>query len=211
MSDATLNGESVLRAQLTVPLLGAWVLDVETDTDRAITGRVPFVSGGMTWSGTVVRGGVEAGTWRGRLVGGANGLGRVLPARAYRSVTARSIAEGIATEAGEQLADVALDTILTNWTRPGLSGAELLKLLVNYLGLGWRVQPGGAVWIGSESWPLDAGEWEELGRDPQRGLVTLAIDAPTLLPGATLAAETDRVAGVVYTFDETLRAQVWLA
>jgi hypothetical protein len=211
MSDATLNGESVLRAQLTVPLLGAWVLDVETDTDRAITGRVPFVAGGMTWSGTVVRGGVEAGTWRGRLVGGANGLGRPLPARAYRSVTARSIAEGIVSEAGEQLADMALDPILTSWTRPGLTGAELLKLLVTYLGLGWRMQPDGAVWIGSESWPLDAGAWEELGRDPQRGTVTLAIDAPTLLPGATLAAETDRVAGVVYTFDATLRAQVWLA
>lgn len=211
MSDATLDRESVLRATLTVPLLGAWTLDVETDTARTITGRVAFVANGTTWSGTVVRGGVEAGTWRGRLVGGAGGLRRTLPARAYRSVTARTIAEGILSEAGEQLAENAnLDTILTNWSRPGLTGAELLALLVGYLSLGWRVQPDGAVWVGAESWPLYAGEIEELGRDPQRGLVTAAIDAPTLLPGTTLGVDADFVAGVVYTFEGRLRASVWL-
>lgn len=212
MSDATLNAQGVTRATLTVPLCGAWTLDVETDSAQDLTGRVTFVAGGTTWRGTVVRGGVETGWWSGRVIGGAGGLRRSLPARAYRSVPARVIAQGIVSEAGEALAASGdLDTILTSWTRPGIEAAQLLKLLVGYLGLGWRVQPDGAVWVGAESWALYAGEFEELLREPPRGLVELALDTPTLLPGMTLDVDADFVSSVVYTFGEEMRAQVWLA
>lgn len=212
MSEWTLAGAPVLGANLSVPATGPWVLDADLDTETAPAGAVELVVGGATWRGAVEAGGVFEGRWRGRVVGGAGGLSRVVAARYYRSVPARLVVGDLVADAGERLAADApgLDTILAAWVRRRERAREGLSRLCAALGLAWRVGADGIVttspWPASEP-PDTAGG---LGVDPGSGIVTFGAEDLAILPGTVLVAGIARA--VVYRLEgAAMRCDVELA
>lgn len=212
MSDFTLNALPVVALTLTVPRRGCWVADLEVPADADIAGVVSLAAGDDAWTGAVARGGVFEGLWRGRVVGGRGGLGRALPARFYRGVPARLVADALCREAGEVLAADApgLDTYLQAWTRTSGQLGALLGALLGPIGLAWRALPSGD--LTTAAWPAEdvGAEAQELDTDPRDGVTTFAVEGLDILPGMRAG---DRVAGdVVYTLDgAALRARVtWL-
>ncbi len=93
---------------------------------------------------------------------------------------------------GEKLASDAtasvLSTQLTAWSTLGVAAGRQLAALLQAApaATAWRVQPGGSIWVGLETWP-DAGiEYEEIGSLPHERKIEITTEAPTLLPGTKL-------------------------
>jgi len=214
MPEATLNGYAVNRATLTVPLTGAWVLDVETEAEVPVTGAVELVHDGTTrWAGTVVRGAVVDLRWSGRIVGGGGGFTQSVGARLWRSVPVRLIVQDLLEEVGETLsASSAVDvlgTMLPLWTRRAGRAADALCLLCDEFSVPWRVQSDGTVFIADPLWLPYEPSVDAMGEDAVSGSALFGLDAPSLEPGMTLRGR--RVGGLQYTFDDDLQARVWWA
>lgn len=218
MSDWTFNGFGVLRAQLVVPLTGRWVADLEVDATEPITGRVTLTIGGVSWLGNVLRGGVEADTWSGRVVGGAGGLDRPVVARSWQGLQpARGLVTELLTEVGEVLSvssSADVDANLPRWSRIDGPAHHALADLALAVGARWRMLPEGEVWIGVETWPEltlpEDAPAELLATDPRAGTSTLAFVGSYILPGQTFQGR--RVGGVTYRLDDQRdRAVVWWA
>ena len=212
MAEATLNGFDVTAGTLTWGRTGAWVLDVDVDTETALAGAVPLAVGtnGPTFAGTVFRGANWQLRWSGRIVGGGGGLRTQVPARQYRGVPARTVVSDLLTEVGEQLdpSSAGLDAMLACWARRGSTAAEALALLVDALGTTWSMNPAGQIRVGDPAWSAFTGDAELLEENVRMGTATYAMDLPVLCPGATLGGQ--RVSAVVYTFEaQALRAEVW--
>lgn len=219
MSAITCNGAPVLELLLTLPVAGAWVAEIEADSDDAINGEVTIADEEMTFRGTAVRSGVLAGSCRLEVVGGTNGLAGTVPARSYVGVTARAVLADILAACKERLDPSAQAAVLSRalpyWTRAAVRGSTAVAELVAALdGARWRVLPNGAVWAGRETWPQAAESLqaaEEIGRDDAAGTVLLAPDSLALLPGVTL--EGRRVGRVEHRFGrgEALRTTYWVS
>ncbi|MBK6694801.1 MAG: hypothetical protein IPG50_21720 [Myxococcales bacterium] len=187
----TLNGARVVRARLVVPLEGAWWADVEVEGSDAsvVAGAVSLEWEGVgTFRGAARRGASFAGTVEARIVGGGGGMPKVLAARHYRRVSARTVANDIATEAGETLDPASdVDVELEHWTREGSHAALALSSLARSLGLAWRMTPAGSLLLKAPTWP-DAGlvDLDILNRDSATGRVEVRRWA---LPGTTVAGE----------------------
>lgn len=212
MSEWTLADLPVLGASLAMPATGPWVLDADLDTEAAPSGVVALVVGDATWLGAVESGGVFEGRWRGRVVGGAGGLGRVVAARFYRSVPARLVVRDLVAEVGEQLAADApgLDTILPVWVRRRERAREALSRLASAVGLTWRVGGDGVVTTA----PWRAGELPRsanlLGENPAAGTATYGVEDLGLLPGVAVAGGAARA--VVYRLEgASMRCDVEVA
>lgn len=204
MSDWTLNGAPIVTGTLTVPRVGAWVLDAIAVSDDPIEGPVELAVGASAWSGAVLRGGVAEGRWRGRVVGGAGGLSRTVTARQYRSVTRRLIVAATLAEVGEGLdADAeGLDALLTTWVRLAEPAAVALARLVAT----WRALPSGA--ITSTPWPVvDAPDLEVVLPLPEERAEVFAVEGLDVMPG--MLRDGRAVAGVTFSLDgAVMRARV---
>lgn len=192
MSDLTCNGRAVLRARITEPRVGMWVMDLDVDGDEAVTGSVTVeaADAGVAWVGAVLRGAVDEGRWRGRIVGGSGGLWRPVPARAFRDAVLSDVARITLYEAGEQIdgdAD-ALTAAAPWWLRAEQAAALTIADVARAAGLSWRVTRAGTVWIGSETWPTATlgADVVVSSIDPHTGRVTLGSDAWGVLPGTTV-------------------------
>lgn len=189
MSDATLNSLGLLRADIVLPRVGAWTADVVLDDDRAPSSAITIVAAGLTLRGTVVRGGVEAGLWRGRVVGGAGGLRREVPAVAQRGGTLATALRDVLSAAGEALASAPEITDSSPlWHRlAGTAGAAVADV-ARAAGCAWRVLADGSVWVGRETWPEHAPDVDVIDWRPELGRLELAGDTLGILPGQTLRA-----------------------
>lgn len=205
MAVLTCADAPVIRGDLEVPDGGAWHASLRLDRDTAPAGAVELRWEGLAapWRGTVTpRAGVlvEGGPVELLVVGGAGGLGRILPGASYRQATVRVVLGQLLVEAGEQLASATpaalLARTLPRWTRQqGPAGAQL-DALARALGVGWRVLPSGQVWLGPAPaalvLPSDAAI---LRRQPALGQVDLTTGRPwELVPGGLF--EGQRVASV---------------
>jgi hypothetical protein len=211
----TANGRAILRAAIHVPRVGVWHADVEVEgeEDDAITGSVDLEFEGITWSGTVRRGGVDNGRIVLLVVGGAGGLERELDPKYYVDATSALPLDDIIRECGESLssssAAEARSMQLARWTRRRERGGVSLADLASALGLDWRVLPDGEVWVGTEAWSAATLEHDVIHVDPARDYRLLGVDAPTLVPGTTLDGR--RVGYVLHTIDpRSVRSEVWL-
>lgn len=83
MSQLKLNGTRVAKALLFLPWHGAWTADVMLDSPIEFPTRVTLTIGAAPYVGTVYRAGNYLGSYRARLVGGADGWGKTLGARGY--------------------------------------------------------------------------------------------------------------------------------
>lgn len=216
------NGAPVLALSLALPRIGAWVAELELDSDDGIEGEATIDDGaGTVYRGTVRPGesGVQVGRTVARVVGGAGGLSRQLSCRHYRGAAASLVVGDILAEAGETLDSHSdpLATVLDAWSRPGApdpasTAGAALSTLCTTLGLNWRVLPGGTVWIGVEDDnAVTLTDALELRRDPSQKLIMLAMDSLALHAGDLLG--TERVGRVEYTVrqGEGIRAQYWIA
>lgn len=210
------NGFAILGGQVFMPTRGAWVADVDLDTDFLLPTAahgVTVVVQGNTLVGTVHRQGLYAGRLQARIVGGANGLGAQLRAKGYRAAPASLVVGDILREAGELLsASSAPQTLmLARWNRPADPAGRALAAILSTLGYSHRVLPDGKVWVGVDAWPASAATGEVLSRHGY-GVRTLspADGSPMLLPGTTLEGE--RVASVTYDIKpKATRALAWAA
>lgn len=220
MSDWNLNGHPVLRGTVTAPLTGRWVADLEADTSELLSGAVELRIGGVAWRGFVARGTSDADstTWRGRIVGGAGGLERPVPARAWHGLQpARGLITDLLAEAGEVLAassTAEIDANLPRWCRLAQPAHQALADLARAVGCSWRVTSDGAVRVGIETWPElvlpDDVSAELLTTDPRTGAAVYALPGAWVAPGSTF--EGRRVGGAVYRLDgDADRVHVWWA
>lgn len=220
--DWRLEGASVLRGRLTVPLGGAWVADLEVDTAEpllgAVTRAVTLAVGTTSWNGMVFRGGVTGDRWSGRIVGGAGGLRLPVEARAWQGLQpARGLLVELLADVGETLAPTSTSEVATNlprWSRCATTADRALADLAAHLGCRWRVRPEGDVWVGVDAWaPVefpDGSVVELLDVDPRTDAAVYALPEARVLPGTTFDGR--RVGGVVYDLDGPReRVTVWRA
>lgn len=191
MAEITLDGARVTLCALTIPRVGAWVADLDVDSAEAITGRVSLVIDGATWSGTVARGGLVAGSWRGRIVGGAGGLSGTLGAVAQRGSTLGTVLADALLSAGETLSGDAHDlgALANLWHRIAAPASTAVADVARAAGYSWRVFADGSVWLGADAWATytPAGAVDVIDEQPEAGRLVLAGDTLGIVPGVTLA------------------------
>lgn len=205
----TLNALPLLSLHLVVPRVGAWTADVEVDGDAgpADGAAATLDLDGRVWRGTVVRGAAPYGRWSGRVVGGAGGLMRDLPAVALANTTLRAVLEEALRAAGETIAPTsdALTAAVARWHRTRAPGSTAVAEVARAAGLPWRVLADGTVWVGAETWAaLAVADVDVMGREPVVGCTELAGDAALdILPGRTVTLDgaAVRVGGVTHRLD----------
>lgn len=217
MAHSLLDASPILSGCVVLPRQGVWHADLVLESNAAPSGAVTLRLGAsLSLRGTVVRAGIFAGQVRARVVGGAGGLGTELAPRWYAGAPRELPLRDLVEEAGEQLASTSdpslLGEVLTpGWARLRGSAAAALARLLEGTGASWRILPGGALWVGPETWPTASGmaDLVVLEEDRSRGRLVLVSEAPTLLPGQTLRG--DRVSDVEISIEpERLRVEAWL-
>lgn len=213
----TLNSYPCDALTLTVPRVGAWTADVELVDAPALTGSVELVVDGRARRGFVHRGGVESGRWRGRIVGGAGGLGAILGPTAFADTTLAVVLEETLREAGEALAPTSGDLTATvaRWARIAGPTHHTVADVARAAGYVWRVLDDGAVWVGPETWsPLSLGaDLDVIEHDPATGRYDLGgVAAQSIDPGrvVTLDGDVVRVGALEHRLsDDVLRAVLY--
>jgi hypothetical protein len=211
----TANGYDVLAMRLTLPVQGIWVATLRVSADEDLSGALTLENDAVKYSGFVLRGTSVSGAALVDAVGGTGGLGNVIDARSYQGASARDILVDLLAAAGEKLDGTStrqvLSTALPFWTRTAERASLALSSLSDALGARWRVRPSGVVWMGTETWPEMAPDYEaiELDRDSAASTVLLAPETIALTPGVTLRGE--RVGRVEHVMgEEELRTTFWL-
>lgn len=213
----TVNGLPVLELRLTLPLVGAWVAELEVDTsevDDPPTGQVAIADDGGIYNATVVRSGILAHSARLDVVGGKGGLSQDVAARSFRDASARDVAADILAQVGEELDPSSTPAVLSiklpYWTVTAGRAGAALSALCDALSARWRVLPSGGVWIGVESWPAAERDALELDRDDAAGAVfTAPDDLAVLAPGSLLSGRNVGRVEYLVTREQPLRATYW--
>ena len=217
MSYLTLNGAILEQAVITLSRQGAWTADVQhlVDPSLAVGDSVSLVLGSQTFVGTVARVQFnQSPALDVRIVGGAGHLSDELPVAQFRSPTARNVIDIALQQAGETLAltsdTTGLALQLDFWERSSRTlGQELDALRAAIAADAWRVLADGTVWLGTEAWSAaSVAAYEVLELNADQGLLHIASDDPTVLPGQTI--EGIRVGMVIHRIDpDSSRTEVY--
>lgn len=194
MSLISLNGNDLSSLRLRLPLYGAWTAEVVHGDPEAIpaTGTPAVVTlESQVFVGTVVRvSNLGDMSWDTLIVGGAGGLARVLPPTQFVGPSVGLVLQQALFEAGETadpLIDAALlARLLPSWRRPQRTLGRELDAIVQSLGgeTTWRVNPEGQIWIGTDTWSdAQVDDYDVMRWDANAGLITIAAEDPTVLPG----------------------------
>lgn len=131
----TLNGERCKTLRIMVPKTGPWLANVELDGAPEVpSGAVELVAGTSTLVGTVAP---EASSRyltrvKVRVIGGAAGWRKILPARAYHNdvatgVSAKSVLDSTAAACGETLTgDYPTERLAADYVRASGPGSRAL-------------------------------------------------------------------------------------
>ncbi len=211
MSTARLNGLTCMRAVAHLPAWGLPWFDVVLDAEHTIEAgtAATLEIADATFSCTVATGGPWIGRSTFRLVGGAGGWCKPLPAQAYRNAAGVKISKVItdaATSAGERVEGVPAGTLGPAWDRFAGAASQTLQLATPRA---WRVDPDGVTRFGAPpSRELDV--TAARGRvDRAAGRVELMADSIAgIVPG--LVVEGITAVDVVHTIEAgKLRSVVW--
>jgi hypothetical protein len=190
MSTASLNGQRVTSALVTVPKWGAWYADVGLDVERTITGTATLKISDVTFIGTVLSGGASNGRSSFRIVGGSGGWGKAIPAASEADdagVKVATILTSVALAAGETLdASTLPGTRLgPHWARHAGPARDALELVVPGA---WYVGEDGMTRIGARASKAWAGKAATEPVDKARGSVVIAPETLVgLVPGAIVS------------------------
>jgi hypothetical protein len=127
---ATLDGERIMGATITIPWMGAWSAEVLLASPVALPALSTLVLGGLSLVGVATRSTAFAGSRGVRIVGGHGGWRLSVPSRSYRgAVTLAMVLGDAAIETGEVVL-VGTDRALgTAYVREEGPASRLLRLL----------------------------------------------------------------------------------
>lgn len=186
---ASVAGLRVIGARAELPSSGIWTADVELDTPAELRGRVELAIAGLVLRGTAELGGPYQGAASYRIVGGAGGWRKRLPAKAYRDavgVRLSTVAGDAARAAGEELAPITDRVVGQAWVRAAGPGSRVLDLLQ---GRAWRMGNDGVTTFAEPPAGDVAVAYDVVSVSRSRRVVKLATEAPEGFPvGATLRA-----------------------
>jgi len=189
MAFLTANGKPVLEGKISMPRTGAWTAELSVDSASALEGKIALVCEALSWSGTVVGGGVYSDMTHLRVVGGAGGLGKRLEPKFYRNTPASIVLADLLRETGEKLSTTTTASFAKNlqWWQRGraASAGEELEALFADLGLNWRILRDGTLWAGVDTYPVQAIEHTLLENHPDEGRIVVSSELPSLLPAVT--------------------------
>jgi len=215
MAYCTLNGIPVLRGSLVLPRIGRWHADLVVDSPAALAGPVTlaFADGALKFDGTIFRGDVSQQSFHCRIVAGANGLAKEVPAKFYTGVPLRLPLGDILKEVGEKLSVSAdegvLARLLPKWSRTKGPAAHALAELADLGEASWRFMPNGSLWLGREGWLEIDFPHQVLRSDPADDRFEIASDLPLLRPGVVFGGR--RISAVIHTFGpERVRTEAWI-
>lgn len=217
---AEVNGTPVKKAEIIVPWYGVWTADVQLDRVTGIANPVTLTVGGLVMKGVIFRAGDFVGTTSYRLVGGANGWGKIQTELFYRNpfgIKVSLIAKDAASTIGESIAiDASAERELGGmWTRRAEPGSRVLDRICDL----WWVRPDGVTQIGTHSTTLITSKYDVIpeGTNLAVGKITIATDAPQdWAPGRTFKApqfaSTKTISSAIHRLDSgKLRTEVWTA
>ncbi len=217
---AKLGTHIIKMGSCTVPSIGAWVADVETDDEvpeAELAASVVLTLGPMTLVGKVARGHAYQGSTRARVVGGHDGWRRTVRARYYiraQGVPLSMVLGDLARDTGEVVRLGVPDVSLgPSYVR--IEGAGALTLY--RLGLPWYVGDDGVTVIGARPSGMVTSAFDPMAYDTARGVVTVATEAiGEWRPGRTFASTrlplTLTIGGVFHRIESgKLRTDAWVA
>lgn len=193
MTWASLNGQQVLSARVTIPYYGRWVADVAvaiaatTPTSNALT------LGDLVLNGYEFRSTDYAGQFLARLAGGAGGWGKQVAPRAYQSpagIRLSLVLGDVAREVGESVVvDSAADVLFGSYyIREAGPASRVLRQLAGGV---WWVAPDGTTHVGARDTSAIASHFDVIKYDGSRGLVEVATETLVdWMPGRTFTAPT---------------------
>jgi hypothetical protein len=188
---ATVSKRNVLSAEIRLSRVGAWHCLVEVDGDTSLSGAAAIDVEGVQFSGWVKLSKGFAGRTQAWIVGGKGQLAKVLDARHYSGTNAQTVAADICRESGETLASgLSLSQYsLAHWERTKGQASHCLLALCDRLGLTWRIQLDGKIWIGAETWPTVSPKVETEDEEWSSGWAQVYgedfCENAKLLPGTT--------------------------
>lgn len=143
---ATLNGDRIISARITLPYQGTWSADVVLAVPSEIKQSVVLQVGDLSMVGTVIRSGSFSGSRSARIVGGGGGWRKVLKPKAYSNPTGvklKSILEDAARESGESMYQFTDKVIGTNYIRDENPAEHVLR----YWAPNWWIDTNGKTHI----------------------------------------------------------------
>ncbi len=143
MSTISINGQRVVSGSIAIPMHGPWVADVVLSLAEPLTPAASIVIGNLTLVGTVYRMASFAGSKSARVVGGAGGWRKPLPARGYShdaGVLASTVMTDAARESGETIVVDQDRQLGTSWARDAGKAEGTLKLITGGI---WWIDPAG--------------------------------------------------------------------
>lgn len=190
MSFAEVNGARVVTASIGVPSYGVWQGDVMLAEGTAISNPVTLTIGNLSLRGAVYRQATYAGAQRARLVGGAGGWRKSVPAQGYSSssgVRLSTVLRDAAALVGEQVA-IAADRVLgTAYVREAAPASRVLRQLAD----NWYVDGAGVTQIRERTRPTITSPFDVIAWDAAKGIVEVATeDYAAWVPGASFSAPT---------------------
>lgn len=180
-----INGTRANRARLFAPCSGRWFADVELG-GAAPSGAATLELGAAELEGTIVPdyAGAFVGTAKVRVVGGAGGWSKDVPARSYHNdagVRRSDVVAALAGEVGEPI-DVGTDAVrlaIRHTRRAGPAARALDEVLD---GTTWRVDYDGITRYGARPAAQLGSGAELLDADPKTGVLTFAAPDPSHVP-----------------------------
>jgi hypothetical protein len=190
LSQATLNGNRVTRVRVNLPAWGVWYADVSVDGEFTITGAVTLQVADLTLTGTVVSGGPSKGRSYFRVVGGAGGWGKSIPAKSYTNdagVKTWTVLNDAAVAVGETLDALTVPSSLRCGPGFARKGGAAKRLLEQLSPSSWYVGEDGVTRLGARPASTYSGTAARSAVDLARGTLTLASETiANLLPGVTV-------------------------
>ncbi len=216
MTTPLANGNPVISGDIAMPHIGAWHAKLEVSASTALEGRVSLSVDGISFTGTALpgRSGRSSSRARVKLVGGAGGLSKVLPAKNYANGTSvRTVVADILREAGETLSvnsnEPTLSSSLAKWQRVEGPASRALVAVLAAVGAIWRVERDGTVLVTVEAYPETTVDHVLIDEDWGAGVILIRPKAPDLLPGVTFLGH--QIKFVKHTFDgSSLRTRAYL-
>lgn len=220
---ATLNDFGISRLYLVIPSRGLWTADIVLDRSVAmsdLSGEVTLKIGeNFVLIGTVFRAGDFTGAAGFRVVGGAGGWMKLLPAKAYQSpagVKLSSVLRDTAKAVGETVNVQQDATVGQFFIRENNAPASRV---LNALAPNWWVNPtDGVTQVGTRAQTQIASQFDTLpasdGTSLLLGRIVVATDKPEeWVPGRqfqSLVVSLKTISAVVHKLDATkLRTEVW--
>lgn len=225
----SLNDQDLTRLRLRLTLYGAWVAEcVHSDPSVVPSVGDPAsitLASSQMFVGTVARvAALQDQSYDTLVVGGGGGLSTSLPVLQLVGPTVglvldQAFRDGSSLESLSSTVDASLlSTQLQSWRRPVRTLGRELDAVCSSLSTGtsWRVLSDGTVWIGTvpPSTPVQAvvQDYDVMSWDASQGLVVIAAEDPTVLPGQSWPDVPGTIGTVIHDVTaERTRSELYLS